>query len=222
MDFGAIYAETRERVADLTRNLAAADLEREVPATPGWRVCDVAAHLAGVAADVLAGNLPGGPGEEWTAAQVESRRACTIGEVLDEWADTAVELEPKIAAAGPPMGFLVADVATHEQDVRGALRQSGFRDSAGVEAATQVMVGGVGRKLSAANLALRLRSGVQEWELGEGDPAVSVSADPFELFRALSGRRSITQVARWAWDGDPGPYFGLISIFPLRATDLVE
>src|SRR5581483_4328253 len=133
VDFGAIYAETRERVADLTRNLAAADLEREVPATPGWRVCDVAAHLAGVAADVLAGNLPGGPGEEWTAAQVESRRACTIGEVLDEWADTAVELEPKIAAAGPPMGFLVADVATHEHDVRGALRQSGFRDSAGVE-----------------------------------------------------------------------------------------
>jgi uncharacterized protein (TIGR03083 family) len=222
MDFGAIYAETRQRVADLTRNLAAADLGREVPATPGWRVCDVAAHLAGVAADVLAGNMPGGSGEEWTAAQVDGRRACTIADVLDEWAKSAVELEPKIAAAGPPMGFLVADVATHEHDVRGALRQAGFRDSAGVEAATQVMLGGVGRKLSAADLALRVRSGAQEWELGEGEPAVSVSAEPFELFRALSGRRSVTQVARWKWDGDPGPYLGLVSIFPLRATDLAE
>jgi hypothetical protein len=84
------------------------------------------------------------------------------------------------------------------------------------------MVSGVSRKLSGANLGLRLRSANQEWELGEGEPGASVAVEPFELFRALAGRRSPRQVAQWKWQGDPGPYFGLISIFPLRATDLVE
>ena len=221
-DFGAIYAETRERVADLTRDLPAADLEREVPATPGWRVCDAVAHLVGVAVDVTAGNMPSGTGQEWTAAQVDSRRACSLADVLEEWGKVAPGLEAAIAGAGTAMGFLVADVASHEQDIRAALRQAGFRDSAGVEAGTQVMVGGVSRKLSGADLALRLHSGTQEWELGDGEPAVSVTVEPFELFRALAGRRSIRQVAQWKWDGAPSPYFGLISVFPLRATDLVE
>ena len=222
MEFGAIYAETRERIADLVRGLPADELEREVPATPGWRVCDAVAHLVGVAVDILAGNLPGASGDAWTAAQVDARRPCAIDEVLDEWARVAPGLEAAISAAGTGMGFLIADIASHEQDIRGALRQAGFRDSAGVDAATQVMVNGVSGKLSGAGLGLRITAGTQEWVIGDGEPGASVSTEPFELFRALSGRRSPRQVAQWKWDGDPGPYFGLMSVFPLRATDLVE
>lgn len=222
MDFGAIYAETRERVGDLASGLSKDELDLEVPATSGWRVRDAVAHLVGVAVDLRAGNMPHGTGEEWTAAQVEARRNASLTEVLNEWSEVAPGLEAAIAAAGTAMGFLIADVASHEQDIRAAVRLPGFRDSAGVVAGTEVMVGGVSGKLSAAHLGLRVRAGNEEWELGEGEPEVSVTVEPFELFRALSGRRSITQVARWKWDGDPGPYFGLISIFPLRATDLVE
>ena len=57
VDYAVIYRSVRLRAADLVRNLPADVLVRDVPATPGWRVRDVVAHLAGGAADVLAGNL---------------------------------------------------------------------------------------------------------------------------------------------------------------------
>jgi uncharacterized protein (TIGR03083 family) len=222
MDFGAIYAETRARITDLTAALANDELGKDVPATPGWRLRDVVCHLCGGAADVLSGNLQGAGGEEWTEGHVDARRDLSIADVLDQWAKVSAQLEPAFAGGPPQMGFLVADIAEHEHDIRGALRQAGFRDSAGVDAGTQVMVGGVSRMLSGAGLGLRIRSGTQEWELGEGEPGASVTVEPFELFRALAGRRSPRQVARWTWEGDPSPYFGLIAVFPLRATDLAE
>ena len=222
MGFGAIYAETRQRIADLTGSLRADELEKEVPATPGWRVRDAVAHLVGVAADNQSGRMEGAGGDEWTAAQVDQRRSLPFGDVLAEWAKLSPGLEAMFEGGPPHMGFLIADIGSHEQDIRAAVRQAGFRDSAAVDAGTQVMVNGVSGMLSGAGLGLRLRSGTQEWELGEGEPGASANVEPFDLYRTLSGRRSPRQVAAWKWDGDPSPYFGLISVFPLRATDLVE
>jgi len=221
-DFGAIYAETRQRIADLTSGLSQEQLELQAPATPGWRVRDIVGHLTGGAADFVSGNLEGAGGEAWTAAQVAARRDTAYDDVIAEWEKASAQVEPAFEGGPPQMGFLIADIGEHEHDIRGALRQAGSRDSAAVEAGTQVMVGSVSHRLTGAGVALRIRSGNQEWELGEGEPGATVSVEPFELFRALAGRRSITQVAQWKWDGDPGPYFGLMSVFPLRATDLVE
>jgi hypothetical protein len=50
---------------------------------------------------------------------------------------------------------------------------------------------------------------------GFGSPAVAVAADPFELFRALSGRRSLAQVRALAWDGNPEPYLAVLSPYPM-------
>ena len=221
-DFGAIYADTRQRIADLTSGLSQEQLELEPPATPGWRVRDIVGHLTGGAADFVTGNLQGAGGEAWTAAQVAARRDTSYDDVIAEWEKVAAQVEPAFEGGPPQMGFLIADIGEHEHDIRGALRQVGYRDSAAVQAGTQVMVGGVSRMLTGAGLALRICSANQEWELGEGEPGATVTAEPFELFRALAGRRSIRQVAQWKWDGDPSQYFGLMSVFPLRATDLVE
>jgi uncharacterized protein (TIGR03083 family) len=221
-DFGAIYAETRQRIADLTSGLSQEQLELEAPATPGWRVRDIVCHLTGGAADFVSGNLEGAGGEAWTAAQVAARRDTAYDDVIAEWEKASAQVEPAFEGGPPQMGFLIADIGEHEHDIRGALREAGHRDSAAVQAGTQVMVGSVSRMLSGAGLALTIRSGNQEWELGEGEPGATVTAEPFELFRALAGRRSVTQVAQWKWDGDPSQYFGLMSVFPLRATDLVE
>lgn len=221
-DFGAIYAETRQRIAALTSGLSQEQLELAAPATPGWRVRDIVCHLTGGAADFVSGNLGGAGGEAWTAAQVTARGETPYEDVIAEWEKAAAQLEPAFEDGPPQMGFLIADIGEHEHDIRGALRQAGARDSAAVQAGTQVMTGGVSRMLSGAGLALRIRSGNQEWELGDGEPGATVTAEPFELFRALAGRRSVQQVAQWRWDGDPSRYFGLMSVFPLRATDLAE
>jgi hypothetical protein len=49
-----------------------------------------------------------------------------------------------------------------------------------------------------------------------------VAADPFELFRALSGRRSLDQVRALAWVGDPEPYLELFAPYPMPASPLIE
>ena len=222
MDLAPLYEETRQRLCELVRSLPSAELDTEVPATPGWRVRDVIAHLTGGPGDVLSGNLEGAGGEAWTAAQVAARRGRALDEVLAEWDGYAGGVRGLFETGGPNMGFLLADVASHEQDVRGALRRPGARDCAGIEATTQLFVAGAGRRFTEAGIALRITAGRDEWEVGAGEPQASVVVEPFELFRAFAGRRSPTQVCAWGWTGDPGPYLGLLPIFPLRPTDLVE
>ena len=49
---------------------------------------------------------------------------------------------------------------------------------------------GLGSRIIEAGLpALRLKAGNQEWEVGNGEPTVTVTADPFDLQRSLFGRR---------------------------------
>ena len=69
-----------------------------------------------------------------------------------------------------------------------------------------------------------MRAGDSEWTTDGVDPAVSVSADRFELLRALTGRRSAPQLRRLKWDGDPEPYLPAFEWGPFRvpAADVVE
>jgi hypothetical protein len=53
-------------------------------------------------------------------------------------------------------------------------------------------------------------------------PAATVSAEAFELFRAISGRRSADQIRAMAWDGDPEPYVSTVSPYPLPDRALIE
>jgi hypothetical protein len=67
----------------------------------------------------------------------------------------------------------------------------------------------------------RLTAG-REWAEGTGPAAATLAADPFELFRALSGRRSLDQVRTLAWDGDPAPYLDLLAPYPLPPSPPAE
>jgi hypothetical protein len=54
--------------------------------------------------------------------------------------------------------------------------------------------------------------------------AVTVRATAFDLSRALSGRRSESQLRRLDWSADPDPFLPLFGSppFSIRATDLDE
>lgn len=222
MDPRAAYAGIRERVTDLTGGLDEAAAATIAPATPAWTVKDLCAHLAGVLADIRDGNLDGVGTEPWTARQVETRRGMTLDEVLDEWRRNAEAVEPMISEL-PPRGCaqLVSDAWTHEQDIRGALRAPGGRDTDAARIALRAFVSGLIRRVEIAGLALRVRAGGEEWTT-EWEPTVTLTADPFELTRALSGRRNAAQVRAFDWDGDPAPYMEVFGAFPLRDDPLVE
>jgi hypothetical protein len=86
-----------------------------------------------------------------------------------------------------------------------------------------------------------IRSGDREWRAdaapgaaapGADEPdadtsgagVLTLTVDPFELGRALSGRRSVDQIRAFDWSADPGPHLAAFTWgpFTVRETPLVE
>jgi uncharacterized protein (TIGR03083 family) len=242
-DLAGAYADARRRLQQLVAGLDDTGLMAPVPACPDWTVRDIVAHLAGIAEEVVSGTYFAGAADawndaglaaqrdQWTASQVRSRRDRPMSVMLAEWADAAAALEPILAGAVPrPPGSPawlpsapVADLAVHLHDVRGAIGQPGDRDAPATGLGLRIYARWLGERLDQASLpALRLRAGEPEWVEGSGQPAVALAAEPFELFRAISGRRSVDQVRALAWDSDPEPFLDVLSPYPMPAAPLVE
>ena len=221
-----LYADVRTRVTELVRDLDDERLAGPVPGTPGWSVKDLVGHCEAVCSDAVAGNLDGAGSDPWTARQVEARRDAKVGDILDTWTRTAPALECGLDDA--PKGLsrtLLVDLVTHEHDLRGALGVPGARDTEAYEIGRKAYHVSLAKTIEARGLpGLRLtaRDG---WSFDAGpDPRMTVTApDSFELFRALSGRRSRAQVLAYEWDGDPAPYLPVLNRFgPLPERDVVE
>ncbi|HEX6311894.1 MAG TPA: maleylpyruvate isomerase family mycothiol-dependent enzyme [Acidimicrobiia bacterium] len=217
-DHAASYREFRHRVRGLVAGLDDDQLEMIAPATPEWRVRDVVAHLAGVPADILAGNLDGVTTDAWTARQVDDRRDWPFEEVLRQWEESGAAVEPLVPAFPEAAARqMLADAATHEQDIRGALGTPGARDADALEVGFVFMTGGV-------SAPLRFETDAGTFPAGpKGEPVATVRADRFELFRAMSGRRSHDQIRAFDWDGEPQPEAVVVRpVFTARADALVE
>lgn len=248
-DMGEIaeaYTAGRQRIAELVVDLDEGTAKAPVPTCPEWSVADVVAHLAGVCADVLAGNIEGVATDPWTAAQVEARRGRSIKELVDEWSEVAPPVEAIAEHFPGRVGTQwVLDLTSHEHDIRNALRQPGARDSDTVAMALEFMVGGLATSVAAHGFPpLEVRADATSWVVGgEGEtdldavllgaeppiggnrtPAATVEASGFELFRALTGRRSVDQVRNFGWTGDAERYLPAFTFGPFRpaATDIIE
>ena len=138
-----LYGDSRARLLALVSGLDEKGLAAPVPACPGWRVRDVVAHLTAVGEDVLEGRLTGPPTEEQSAAQVARFVGRPFPEVLARWD----ELAPRFASAidGFEVWPAVLDVATHEQDVRGALGAPGRATATWCDSARTDFCAGCGR-----------------------------------------------------------------------------
>src|SRR3954452_24331121 len=135
------YRELRLRVSDVIRNADASAVAGPAPATPGWRVHDVVAHLVGVPDDVVNGRLDGIASDPWTQAQVDKRTGCSAAEMLAEWEANAPAFEALLAAApGEIAGQAVFDAATHEHDLRHAVGAPGARDSEAIAEAWEWII----------------------------------------------------------------------------------
>jgi uncharacterized protein (TIGR03083 family) len=242
-DLAGAYADARRRFTELLAGLDEAALAARVPACPAWTVHDVLAHTTGVAAAAAGGTYFSGAADAWrdtqlaaardgwTAGQVRSRRDQSVQALVAEWAGWAAALEPMLAGTVPPRpgspAWLstapVADLAAHLHDVRGALRRPGDRDAPATTLGLRIYARWLGQRLDQAHLpALRLRAADREWVEGSGPPAAALTADAFELFRAISGRRDLDQIRALTWDGDPEPYLDLLSPYPVPTSPLVE
>lgn len=231
-----------------------------MPACPEWTVKDTVAHLSGVCADIVSGNIEGVATEPWTAAQVEARRDWSVDQILDEWAAKGAEVEAMVAFFPGLVGSqFVLDMTTHEHDIRHALGTPGDRNSEGVEVGVRMVVE-VGMHVGVSKRGLpplEVVAGDMRWVLGTGEPpaadteealaaaiyeeagrvlyggdpvtadvtpAASLKIEPFDLMRALTGRRSADQIRAYEWSVDPTPYLPVFQFGPFttRADALDE
>jgi uncharacterized protein (TIGR03083 family) len=222
--FGSAYRETRERVTELITSLSGEELERTVPACPEWSVKDLFGHLAAIATDVVGGRWDGVGSSEWTGRQIEERKDRSVEELAREWAESGAQVEAALDGLHPAVGGGVnGDAVTHEQDARGAVRRPGGTDSAGFAIALDSYTRFFGKRLKNAGIpAVQVNAGDKRWVAGNGDPQVSVSAEPFEMLRSLTGRRTREQVRALDWSGDPEPYLDLFSMYGTPESELEE
>ena len=226
-EIGSIYAEGRARLTDLVASAEPDQHTLRVPGCPEWVVRDVIAHVTGVCADVLSGNVAGVATEAWTAAQVAERKDRTVAEILAEWSEIAPQVETMAAHFPGRMGEQwVLDLTTHEHDVRGALGRPGARDAAGVAIGVDFATTmGLAASTAERGLpALRVKAGDHEWVVGDGEPAAELEGSPFDLFRAMTGRRSAAQIRRLNWTGDPDAFLPAFQFGPFvtPTADVVE
>ena len=222
-DYVQTYAALRRRVAELVREADDEQLERHAPAAPEWRVRDIVAHLSGVTADINSGNLDGVATDAWTARQVDARRDWSIDRVLEEWDIEAAKVEAVMATLPEvAVGQMTMDAATHEQDIRGGLERPGARDADAVSVGFDWGVAIVASMADQADTTLLIQTDAGSAMVGNGAREVGVRAPRYELFRAMTGRRSAEQMRAFDWDGQPAPELLVFPIFTPRETPLVE
>lgn len=214
---GAAYAGCRARIVDLTAELDADRAASAVPACPQWTVHDVVAHVTGVVDDALAGRLDGVATDPWTAAQVDARRATPIADIVAEWNAKAPAFEAVLDPIGDAGRQAVADLVTHEHDVRAALGAPGARGSdamhIGLGFVAPLLVGAAAER----GLSVRVRAS-DGAVFGDADAAVELSGDAFSLLRAMTGRRSLRQLRELDWRGDADPVLPLFTFGPFQPS----
>jgi uncharacterized protein (TIGR03083 family) len=193
-DLGGMYRSARLRISDLVGEDVA---DVDVPATPGWDVHDVVAHLTGVAQDAIGGNMDGAPGPAWTGAHVERGRGRAVADILASWAEAGPQLEAFLSSPqGEHASAAVVDVHCHEADLRAALGAP--------PVAPQEFVDWVGPVL---------RGSFDDAVARQGLSPVEVAITPYELFRSRLGRRTRDEVRAYAWSSNPEPYLDTWFVF---------
>ncbi|NUT48192.1 MAG: maleylpyruvate isomerase family mycothiol-dependent enzyme [Saccharothrix sp.] len=218
MSNAVTYDAARRRIISLATG---GDPDAAVEACPGWTVKDVVAHLAGGLGDVTEQRFDGVEDGSWGERHVADRRDREMGDLLVEW-ERNFQISEGLFDS--PIGaVLVAEIVSHEHDIRTALGRPGERDTVAVRAALTRPLQELDKRMRARHLpALRITLEHGDRVVGEGDPAGGLRTSSFELLRVLGGRRSEEQVRALDWDADPGPWLPVLSVFGRRDTALAE
>jgi uncharacterized protein (TIGR03083 family) len=217
-DLAGRYRETRQRVMSLVAGLTDAELDTRTLACPAWTVRDVIAHLTAIPEDAASGRLKGIPTDEFTAGQVARLGGLPVTDVIARWAAAAPDFEESIAAHD--VWPAVIDVASHKQDIRGALGEPGARDCATVRACTPQLLDWL-----EVPVPVRIITEDGEYLTGSGSAEIdelTLTTSRFEAFRWRMGRRSRGQIAAPAWSADPAEVLDHLAVFGPADRDVIE
>src|SRR5258708_30143177 len=112
----------------------------------------------------------------------------------------------------------VIDVASHEQDIRGAVGQPGARD-------TEVIKQMSGWLIARLRPPVPVRVTTEDTQIQvgpDGDPVLELTTTRYEAFRWRMGRRSRSQLAALDWSGAPAAALDHLVILGPATADTIE
>ncbi len=219
------YDRCRARISAL---LTEADASVVIPTCPEWTVADACAHLAGIPASLLSGDVPGADAQPWVDAGIERRRGRTVESLLDEWAGVTPAFQQMMITGGGRLAGMVLDAVAHEHDLRHALGRPGGRGERGVHVSMdfeRLILSGDFKRRGGGSVEVRSADGV--WSAGVGEPLVTLDVTghehgTWELFRLLGSRRSADQVDGYPWVGSWRDLADGLFHMPLPTTAIDE
>ncbi len=245
-DLAAAYTETRDRLVEVVRPLDEPGLAVIVPATPAWTIKDVVAHLTHVAGAYAAGyhsystqdvnkfalalpdDLP--DIDRWAQDGVDERSARPLEQIINEWFEETSALcltmrGERQLPAGASHEMLawaaVSDLATHAQDIRGALCVDPDRDAYATKLAYASFTMMLEARAATADVPpIRIVTDRGPVSLGAPAEPPTIEIDWYELLRAAAGRRSASQIRQLFAPNDAEPYLAVISPYPLPVEPL--
>lgn len=243
-DIAAAFRDIRHSLSEQLLDLDAGAWDTPIPVRREWTVKDTLAMLAGFAEALIEGLWNEDYSDAWSdnelrqrlqgrfQAMIDLRRDRSGEDVLKEWTALAPRMERMMAGHEPfPPGihpfaawtYLWA-VVQNAHNIWTALGvASKDRDSEATSLCLESAIYWLDMRLQAKQIpALRVRTAEQEWVIGDGIPQATVTAPKFELFRALSGRRSLDQIMAFSWDGDAKPYLAVFSPFDPPVDAIIE
>ncbi|MFJ9431934.1 maleylpyruvate isomerase family mycothiol-dependent enzyme [Streptomyces sp. NPDC101490] len=195
------YRACRENITRLvTSDPSVTDLL--VPACPGWSVRDLVGHLV----EVCRMAVDEDPGE--ISEPPAPPPGIPLAELLTTWA----ELDKELPRVLPGMDWLrrrvlPLDALSHELDIRAALGMPLPDRHPALPDALDLAVMGFTLSLDGHGLsALRVETPDRVWTAGQGEPAVTLSGESPEIFRALTGRRTVRQLGELSWSAAPASW----------------
>ena len=242
-DLAVAFSEIHRALHDDLLGASPQQWAASIPIRPPWTVQDTVAMLAGFAGALISGRWTEDFSDSWSDPAIRDhlhdtlegliaeRRGRSGDELLKEWDEHSAKLERMMAGEEPfPTGthpfvawsYLWA-VVQNSYNVWAAMGITKTRNFKATILCLESAVMWLDMRLQATGKpALRLRAGTTEWVVGDGAPAATVTAPAFELFRALSGRRSLEQIRAFDWDGEAGEFLDVISPFEPPKAAFVE
>lgn len=225
------YRDLRGRVLDMTADLPAEEAERIVPCCPEWSVRDLLCHMAGVPADIVAGNTAEAATVAWADAHVSNRAGWDLERIRAELDDAGRQVDEVIAAVGErfPGPFFI-DAWSHEADLAHALGLPGPTDLRMVDHVLDFLVDAIDQRMRDAGIGPVTLIGLgEEQTVGAGTTEgatgtrIELHTSRFEFARITMGRRSLAQLAALDWRGIDGAIAGPhLVVWSPNESDIVE
>lgn len=205
------YRDARHRVTALASALSDHQLRTPVPATPGWTVHQLLAHLVGGAADAAAGRIDNAGSQLWTARHVAERQHDSIEALLAEWGSVGPAIDAQLAGQQFTGPNLAADLICHEADLREALGLPRVDRAHWHEPFLDTMIRILTHRISPITAISIHDEHGNQWCFDCSEPAFTLHVDGYELLRAMFSRRSRRQITSWDWT--PAPPAHLVDLF---------